>query len=235
MALTIHTVLRDEELTLRWLSGSTPRMVVVFTGMRSQVGGQPLDEFARSASLNGQNNVLFVTDRRATWYTASGLWRRIVRAVTGLRQSEGIREIVSLGTSMGGYGALLLPRDVRVARAIALAPQITMDRSVLNDLRWPDVGKRWGALPVRSIADTIEDTRTQYYVSVGGNCPEDVAHLALLPKHKRIHRFVLPRGRHNLARSLKDAGVLSDVIAASLRGRKRRVEALYDQYAGVMA
>lgn len=235
MGLTIETVLRDEELTLRWLPGSTSRLVVVFTGMRARVGGQLVDEFARSASLNGQNNVLFVTDRRATWFAAPGLWRRIVRAVKLLRQSESIREIVSLGTSMGGYGALLLPRDVRVTRAIAFAPQITMDRGLLDDGRWPDIAKRWGTMPVRSIAETVAATRTQYYVSAGAGCPEDVAHLDLMPEHRRVHRFVLPKGRHNLARSLKDAGVLHDVVAALLRGRKARVEALYAHYAEAVA
>ncbi|GIT91483.1 hypothetical protein JANAI62_19400 [Jannaschia pagri] len=235
MALPIDTLLRDDELTLRWLPGSTPRMVVVFTGLKARVGGQPLDEFARSASMSGQNNVLFVTDERASWYSARGLWARIVRSVRTIRNAEGIREVVSLGTSMGGFGALLLPRDLRVTRAIAFAPQVTMDRAVLDDIRWPDVAKRWGSLVERDLPATMGTTRTQYYVSAGGNCPEDLGHLNLLPEHKRVHRFVLPRGRHNLARSLKDAGVLSDVIAAILRGNKARVERLYEKYAEVMA
>ncbi|MGB3407147.1 MAG: hypothetical protein WBA67_06600 [Jannaschia sp.] len=234
MAQTIDTVLQDEELTLRWLPGASSRLVVVFTGMKEGFGGQPLDEFAGSASLKGENNVLFVTDRRATWFAAPGLWRRTVRMIRYLRKSEGIREIVSLGNSMGGYAALLLPRDLRVARAIAFAPQITMDRGLLDDRRWPDIQKRWGVLPVRSIDETIESTRTQYYVSAGGNCPEDVAHLDLLAPHKRVHRFVLRNGRHNMARSLKDRGILSDVITAIIRGRKARVDAIYRRVAEAM-
>lgn len=235
MALTVDTVFQDKDLTLRWLPGSTHRMVVVFTGMKSEFGGQPLDEFAGSASCRGENNVLFVTDRKATWFAAPGLWRKIVRMVKELRASEGIAEIATLGNSMGGYGAMLLPRDVRVRRAIGFAPQITMDRSLLVDARWPDVQKRYGALPVRSIADTVGENRTQYYALAGGNCPEDIAHLNLLPEHKRMHRWVLPQGRHNLARSLKDAGVLHDVVSAIIRGRKARVETLLETYAQAAA
>ena len=235
MAPTVDTVLQDEELILRWLPGSTRRMVVVFTGMKSGFGGEPLDEFAGSASCRGENNVLFVTDRRATWFAAPGIWRRTVKMIKFLRKAESISEIVTLGNSMGGFGALLLPRDLRVTRAIAFAPQVTMDRALLNDIRWPDVQKRYGTLPVGNVGETFAETRTQYYALAGDNCPEDIAHLDLLPEHKRLHRFVLPQGRHNLARSLKDAGLLGDVVSSIIRGRKARVEALLAQYGKAVA
>ena len=215
MSSTIDTVLQDEELILRWLPGSTRRMVVVFTGLKAGFGGAPLDEFAGSASDKGKNNVLFVTDRRATWFAAPGLWRRIVKLIRYLRKSERIDEIVTLGNSMGGFGALLLPRDVRVRRAIAFSPQLTMDRTLMDDTRWPDIKDKFGDLPVDNV----------------GGCREDVAHLDFAPEMNRVHRFVLPKGRHNIAGALKDAGLLSDVIGAIIRGRKTRVERLYAEYA----
>ena len=231
MSSTIDTVLQDEELILRWLPGSTRRMVVVFTGLKAGFGGAPLDEFAGSASDKGKNNVLFVTDRRATWFAAPGLWRRIVKLTRYLRKSEGIEEIVTLGNSMGGFGALLLPRDVRVRRAIAFSPQLTMDRTLMDDTRWPDIKDKFGDLPVDNVGGTFADTKTQYYLTAGGGCREDVAHLDFAPEMNRVHRFVLPKGRHNIAGALKDAGLLSDVIGAIIRGRKTRVERLYAEYA----
>ncbi|MEO0862623.1 MAG: hypothetical protein AAFY65_18655 [Pseudomonadota bacterium] len=230
MTPRIETVFRDEEMTLRWLPGSSKRMVVVFTGMYHAFGGEGPDEFAASASIKGANNVLFVSDRRSTWFAAPGLWRRMVKMIRYIRRSEGMQEVISLGNSMGGYGAMLLPKDLRVTRAIAFAPQVTMDRSLLQDDRWPDVQKRWGVLPVRNVGETFAQTRTQYHVVVGGGCAEDVAHLDLLPAHKRLHTYVLPGGRHNLARGLKEAGVLGDVIEAILKGRRARVERLFGAY-----
>lgn len=231
MSPTIDTVLQDEELTLRWLPGTTRRLIVVFTGVRAGFGGAPLDEFAGSASRQGENNVLFVTDRRGTWYSAPGLWSRIVRLIRYLRKSEAIEEIVTLGNSMGGYGALLLPQDLKVRRAIAFSPQLTLDRALTDDARWPDIMKRYGRMPARNVGETFATTRSQYYLTAGGGCREDVDHLGFAPESRRVHRWILPKGKHNLAGTLKDAGLLYDVVGAIIRGRKARVETLYQTYA----
>ncbi|SFJ68308.1 hypothetical protein [Jannaschia pohangensis] len=232
----IDTVFQDEDLILRWLPGRTRRLVVVFTGMKAGFGGAPLDEFAGSASGRGDNNVLFVTDKRASWYAAPGLWRRVVKFIRYLRRAEGIEEVITLGTSMGGFGALLLPRDLRVRRAIAFAPQVSMDRSVIEDDRWPDVHKRYGSLPVRNLADEMGETRTHYFVLAGSDCPDDLRHLALIPDDMpRVQRWILPQGRHNLARTLKDAGLLEAVIGAIVRGRASRVDGLLGRYAARVA
>ena len=232
----IETVFQDEELTLRWLPGRAARLVVVFTGAQKGFGGQPLDEFAGSASDEGDNKVLFVTDRLASWYAAPGLWRRIVRLIRMVRRDEGVEEVVTLGNSMGGYGALLLPRDLTVrsrGRVFAAADGRSMGLS--GDPRWPDVEARWGGTPARNLAETFAGTRTQYYLTAGAACLEDVAHLNLAPALKRVHRWVLPHGRHNLAAALKSAGLLHDVIHAILRGRKARVTNLYDRYSAGLA
>ncbi|TFL18123.1 hypothetical protein [Jannaschia formosa] len=231
MTIRVETLLRDEELTLRWLPGRAPRLVVVFTGLRAGFGGTPLDEFAGSAGERGENNVLFVTDRRGSWYSAPGLWARIVGAVKSLVRERAVRETVSLGTSMGGFGALLLPRDVRCKRAIAFAPQVTLDREVLDDDRWPRVARP----PVRDLGATMEATGAQYYVTAGGGCAMDVAHLSLLPEHKRVHPYVLPAARHNVARALKEAGLLGEAVAALIRGRKARAEKVYARFGAAAA
>ncbi len=90
---------------------------------------------------------------------------------------------------------------------------------------------KFGDLPVDNVGGTFADTKTQYYLTAGGGCREDVAHLDFAPEMNRVHRFVLPKGRHNIAGALKDAGLLSDVIGAIIRGRKTRVERLYAEYA----
>ncbi|KIT15119.1 hypothetical protein [Jannaschia aquimarina] len=229
MRRPVKPLFRDEELVLRWLPGTTPRLVVVFTGMKRGVGGETLDEFAASASCGGENAVLFVTDRRITWFAAPGLWARTVDMIREIIEAEGIEEVITLGNSMGGYAAMLLPRDIPVRRAIAFAPQITMDREILDDARWPDVKSEWGDLPVRNLADTVSETRTHYFAFASRDCAEDVAHLDLLPRQPRMHRFLLASDRHNPARTLKEKGVLGRVVAAIVRGRRQHVAGLLEK------
>ncbi|MEM9797686.1 MAG: hypothetical protein AAF919_14435 [Pseudomonadota bacterium] len=235
MVPRIETVFQDAELTLRWLPGRTRRMVVVFTGLKHRFGGQPLDEFARSAAGRAGNGVLFVTDRRGTWFSAPYLWRRIVGMVTETRDSEGMTEVISIGNSMGGFGALLLARDMRVARAIAFAPQVSMDRGLLDDARWPDVAARWGHLPARSAAEAVGVSRTGFYLIAGAECAEDVAHLNLMPETRRVTRWLVPGAGHSIARRLKEAGRLHRVVSALVRGRRAEADGLLAGFGQVAA
>lgn len=229
-ALTIETVLEDETLRIRWLPGRTRAMVAVFTGHAHGFGAQPMDEFVTSASANGKNSVLFISDLTQSWYSLPGLWERIVRAIRGICRVEKIETLVSLGNSMGGYGALLLPRDLPVRRAMAFCPQVSMDPRVIRETRWPDAQVQHATLPARSIADTIAQTKTHYYLTAGRRAPRDLAQLSLMPTHKRVHTWVLERGGHNVAERLKQAGLLPHVIAAMIRGNVPQIETLYTEY-----
>jgi pimeloyl-ACP methyl ester carboxylesterase len=230
MALTIETVLEDKELRVRWLPGTSRAMVTVFTGRHHEFGAQPADEFAYSAYAKGKNNVLFVSDLRQSWYSLPDLWDRIVGLIRDVIQLEGIERVVTLGNSMGGYGALLLPRDIAVQRALAFCPQLSMDAAVIAEDRWPAAQAKFGILPERNIADTIEATRTHYYVTAGTGAPRDIAQMDLLPVHPRINRWVLRGGGHNIAERLKEAGLLPNVIAALIRGNKPQIETLFAEY-----
>ena len=209
---------------------------MVFTGVKAGFGDRKLDEFAASASDGGSNKVLFVTDRAASWYAAPGLWERICDLVQATCEHEETTELVTLGSSMGGYGAMLAARDLPVTRAIAFSPQVTMDRRILADDRWPDVETVFGQPPIRSTAELVGKGETEFFVAVGGGCAPDKAHVDLLPEHPKLHRYVLPVAIHNIARSLKEAGHLPDLIAALIEGRTRRVRTALQRYAeGVAA
>lgn len=228
--LNIDTIYEDRELRLRWLPGTSRTMVVAFTGRHHQFGGQPADEFARSAHGKGHNSVLFVSDLHQSWYSRPGLWQRIVRMVREVRNAEKIDEVVTLGNSMGGFGALLLPRDLKVRRALGFCAQVSMDRNVIDEDRWMTAQRRFGQLPVRNVAETIDAGRTHYFLTAGTAAPKDVAQLGLMPDHPRVHSWVLPGAGHNLAERLKKADLLHKVIAAMIRGKRAAIEALYSDY-----
>ncbi|MFO6465065.1 hypothetical protein ACK8OR_11790 [Jannaschia sp. KMU-145] len=230
MTLPIEDVLRDDDLRVRFLKGISGRLVVVFTGIGAGFGGAQLDEFAASASGGGANDVLFVTDRRQSWYATPGLWDRIVRLVSDVTAVEKTTELVTLGNSMGGFGSMLATRDLPVRRAIAFSPQVSMDHGILRDTRWPDVAATFGPLPIRSTADLVGAVDAEFYVAAAKGCEADMAHLDLLPEHERLHRFVLPGRAHNVAGRLKAAGHLSNVITAIVLGRTKRVTTFFRRY-----
>lgn len=230
MTLTIETLLEDEELRVRWLPGSTRSMVAVFTGRQHAFGAQAVDEFVTSAYAKGKNCVLFISDLKQSWYSRPGLWARIVEIVRTVVASENIEQVKTLGNSMGGYGALLLPRDVPVRRALAFCPQLSMDADVIAEDRWPASRAKFGVLPSRNIGMEMIQTGAHYYVVAGGGAPKDIAQLDLMPSHRRINRWVLPKGGHNIAERLKTAGLLPNLVAAMIRGNKPRIEALFAEY-----
>ncbi|MBM2575632.1 hypothetical protein JQC91_04880 [Jannaschia sp. Os4] len=223
MKRSLDLILRDDLLALRWLPGTTGRMVVVFTGLKLGVGGGHPTEFAGSASQDG-DAVLFVTDRTSSWYSAPGLWRRVVTWVRYVRRSERIREVLSLGTSMGGYGAILLAKHLPVTRVVAFSPQVTRDDAVLEDARWRALEH---PLPERDLAAACVD-RTEYLLLASEGCTLDRRHIARMPRTPNVHRLLLPGHHHNAAGRLKAAGLLAPVVAACLSGARAEARRLID-------
>lgn len=217
MERALETVLRDEALAVRWMPGATGRLVVVFTGARRGFGGAHPVEFAGSAAAGG-DAVLFVTDRRSTWFAAPGLWRRVVGVVRYVRLTERMREVVALGSSMGGWGAILLARDVAVRRVLAFSPQVAMDRAVLDDPRWPQAADL-GAPPATDLRAALRPA-TEYTVVASEGARADRRHMALLPRAGNVRRMLLPGDAHNAAGAMKAAGVLAPFVAAVMDGAR---------------
>lgn len=226
----IETIHEDADLRLRWLKGASRRLVVCFTGRHHEFGGQPMDEFAASAHENGTHNVLFVSDLQQSWYSRPGLWARILRLIDMVRSDNAIQEVVTLGNSMGGFGALLLPRDMRVCRAIGFCAQVSMDPSVIKEDRWPAAQRRFGTLPSSNIAASVPKTDTHYYLVSGRSAPKDLAQMALMPRIPRVRTWALSGAGHNLAQRLKSAGALYPSISALCDGKTETADQIFTNF-----
>ena len=224
MRRELETILRDDALALRWMPGDTGRLVVVFAGMKRGVGGEHPAEFVGSAGMAG-DAALFVTDRRSTWYAAPGLWRRILTHVRHVRMTERIGEVLALGSSMGGWGAMLLARDMPVRRVLAFSPQVSMDRAELDDPRWPAIGSFGAAPPATSLAGALR-ADTHYTVVASEGCLWDRRQASLLRKRANVRRLHLPGQAHNTAARLKAAGILAPFVTAVLSGAVAEASAL---------
>ena len=87
---------------------------------------------------------IFLRDSMQHWFQGGllGFSHSLEDTIEKLRAfiaARGITRILTLGSSMGGYGALLLASLLRAERTIAFAPQTSMEfgwMSSIGDLRW---------------------------------------------------------------------------------------------------
>ncbi len=228
--VAVEELVEDNFIRLRWLPGTGSRMVVSFTSLQSMKDGQPRDEFLSAASQGGKNNVLFVSDKKWSWYSRPDTMNRIVDYVKQISELEEITETYSIGNSMGGYGAMALAHFVPIKRVAAFVPQISLDSSIIDEPRWMKPRARHGTYPVASVADIIEGNGAEFFVSLGRNQRYDMAQADLLPDAENLDLYRLAGCAHDAAEKLKDAGLLNKVVAAKLAGDKGQLDALYDEF-----
>ena len=205
----------EDDLQVSWLAGRGDCMVVSFTGIGHRQGEWQRIEFPKIASADGENVVVFVTDRRRTWYNGAGLIERITGAVLGLAGRLGIRRIATLGNSMGGYGAVLFANRLGAEQAIAFVPQFTMDDRVLPEPRWQDYKAGMPGFAVASLAECMGPP-CRFFVLHGGR-GQDRRHWLRFPAGGHIRHWVLPLNTHAAATRLHLDGRLDPLIAALLR------------------
>lgn len=204
----------EDDLQVSWLAGRGDRMVVSFTGIGHRQGAWQRIEFRKIASVNGENVVVFVTDRRRTWFNAAGLVDRIVGAITNLAERLGIRRIATLGNSMGGYGAVLFANRIGAELAIAFVPQFTMDDRVLREPRWQDYKAGMPGFTVSSLAECME-APCRFFVLHGGR-GQDRRHWRRFPAGGHIRHWIVPLSTHAAATQLHQDGRLDPLITAIL-------------------
>lgn len=112
-------------------------------------------------------------------------------------------EVVAMGFSMGGYGALRFARALKVDRVMAISPQVSIDREVVPfDKRYRAEGQGWDGL-----RGALIGTEARGAVLVDPFKPLDVRHgrmiCALFP---RLELVMLPNGGHPATRALKQGG-----------------------------
>lgn len=191
-------------------------MVVSITGIGHRQGKWQRIEFPKIASASGENTVVFVTDKRRTWFNGAGLIEQIVEAIRELSKRLGIRWIATLGNSMGGYGAVLLANLIGAQQAIAFVPQFTMDDRVLREPRWQDYKAGMARFAVASLAECMGPP-CRFFVLHGAR-GQDRRHWPLFPTGQNAQYWIVPLGTHAAAARLQEAGRLDPLITALLSG-----------------
>ena len=207
------TVITDNDaLRVVALAGDTDTALVSFSGIGQGLGTLPKEEFGKTLS-GSRHWQFFVVDKQCTWYTAtnSGIVRHL-SPVLGR-----FRKVVTLGNSMGGYGALLFAsRLPNCASAIAFVPQFSMDpRVVPKEKRWRRFTERIDDWPQQHLLHGMPDS-LPLHIFFGAGERRDAPHIDLFKQHATsgMHIYVLRGAAHDPARRLRDKGLLANTLDA---------------------
>jgi predicted esterase YcpF (UPF0227 family) len=190
-------------------------LVVAFAGVKGGLGGIPR-EFHRTLSAS-PCAALFVVDHARRWYQydldeMAALTARISAAAAEV----GASRIVTLGNSMGGFGALLVGALVGADRILAFSPQTCIEPAAtrsLGDDRWVDHQCRIDAYPFGDL-NRIASPRGHVVLCFGADDALDVAHAARL--HWPCEQFPIAGAGHAAAGALKERGELAAFVAGRL-------------------
>lgn len=228
--MTTNVITEDEDLRISHLPGASDRMIVSFTGIQFGMGGVPVEEFLGSARGDAGHHVVFVSDLRRSWFSRAGLVRRIVDTVRTLMVRNGIKDVSTLGSSMGGYGAILFSSVLGARSVAAFAPQISMHSDVIAEKRWSEFRASFGPDLRPSLAGIVSASKAPVFVTFGRRDQEDRQRARLLQPAPNLHLRMVAGAGHVVSKSLKDAGLLRGVVEAKIGGDVGRVSALLDQF-----
>ena len=217
-ALDIRAYRETPGLMVHAFRGTSDALNVCFAGIghgREAVQGI---EFARTATMDGRDNALFISDATRSWFNHPGLLENVVRLVEDYAAEVGARIVRTLGHSMGGFMALILPSATRVDVAVAYAPQVSVHPEVAgDDLRWMDWRNRIDTHRFRSVMDHLNDT-TRYFVFHGKHWRERLQRDRFEVRENLMH-IVIPATVHNVPQRLRREGILEKVTGACFDGR----------------
>ena len=211
-------------LVAHYLPGTGRRLVVSLAG----VGGasdvhraQPM-EFIGTASGRGENHVLFIADVSRSWMNAPGLAENIVKLIESYRDAHRVTEVVTMGNSMGGFAALVLPDLIPIKTAISFSPQFSMNPSTVpTEARWEKHQRNIRVWRFGDVGDLAQKD-TQYFI-LHGDHPMEAAHWMRFRQHSRAHHYIVRGSGHGLAAQLRKRLILQRVIDAAIAHKPRQV------------
>lgn len=188
------------------------RVLISFTGIGHRINGFNLQKAEFGRLSESYDQMFIVSDLTRSWANSLD-FDRLAEVI--IRQAAGA-EIHCIGNSMGGFIALLAPKFLPISRAVAFAPQYSMNPAIVPwETRWPHYRqgiKKW----LYPSLDGVWQDGTHYYAFVGSMGPDGMQ-ARLFPKRDNLTLTLLPTG-HHVAAELKQSGVMHSVIAQCFDG-----------------
>lgn len=205
----VETIYESDALRVRYSPGRSRLLFVSFTGIRHQLGGIAADEFVGSTR---RHHALFVSDLGCSWYNGDGIADAITDIVLATKKRVGADRVATIGTSMGGFGAILFARLLEAKTCISFAPQFSIHPDVVDDQQWAPF--REGIANWQFPTPLPLSPSAKYFVFVGDDATE-TKHSRNFPRARNLSLFRL-RADHDVAGPIKRAGLLPTVVKACI-------------------
>ena len=205
----------SQDVEALYLAGTGSTLVVSFSGVGTDRSIAPPPELVGTASNDGANHVLVLTDLKRTWYSQPQVQEEIRLAFDRAITLATPKRIAIIGNSMGAYGALLFAQEMAAETVVALGPQFSMTDTVVRERRWSEFRPNFGTGLAREIGASIKNFSGTSWILHGLMGP-DFRHLERFEPDGRTHHGILPGLSHGFASELKKRGVLKPFVAAAV-------------------
>lgn len=220
----------DLRIAVRAGTGTT--LLVVSSGVGLETHGWQPPEFNRYVAQHPEHHAMFVIDSGRSWLNAPGLIEQISEAVRTYRDAHGVRQVVTLGNSMGGFMSLALADTLEASCAIAFAPQFSVNPAVIpGETRWQPLRARITTWRVQDVASMMSGRAQQFIFQ--GLRQQDALHWDRMPHYPSVHHYLFQNHSHFVVRHLRDQMVLHPIIDHAIAGRPRRVRSLAEAAGGL--
>jgi hypothetical protein len=213
----VRSYYEDDKTEITHEPGDNRMAIISFSGIGMGLGGIQIEEFRKS--LTGiPTDIYFVKDKTRQWYNSS--FHTICDVLNDDLTRKGIDHVITLGNSMGGFGAIIFAGKLRGCRsAIAFSAQSSVDPAIVPwEQRYKiyiDTVSHWTGLD----ATKLLHSGINYTLFFGNNDPFDIRHATRMATTEclNITIYMFLSAGHNLADYLKREGVLHRLIEVLVR------------------
>lgn len=194
--------------------GDNETLVIAFSGIELRLGDIQKEEFQKTLHATNQNNhICYVIDKKRSWYNF--IESEIAEKLNQLIAKISSNKVVTLGNSMGGYGAIIFAGKLNHCKtAIAFCPQYSVNPSITPfETRWAQYRDNLTQFSTNDVSTEITDDVT-YNIFFGNLEKRDKKHCRLFEALNKpnIKINVIAGSSHNVAGYLKEQVILADTI-----------------------
>jgi pimeloyl-ACP methyl ester carboxylesterase len=212
------------------MESDSSTLLLAFGGMKGKLDIPPFEFFGLTGEMPIKR--LFVRDLNQAWYHR-GVRRhgstipKVAENLERLMASHQIDRLVVVGTSAGGYAALIFGSLLGADRVLCFGPQTSLDLEVLdamNDHRWDD--KIAGLMSSHELDTDWTDLRfalpdartapTQYEIFFDDSYRPDRLHAERISEIDGVQLRPVAGGEHEVARRMRNTGELEQVLRSAL-------------------